>query len=67
MNIDDPIVYESGIDCPDCGEELEFIPKQSGPCHAGLFIAHTDEFYWCIECEKEVKVIDGIAQKEDME
>jgi len=56
MGIDNPRFEYSEHECPSCGEELEYYPTQSGPCHSGLFIAHMDETYWCPECERNFDV-----------
>lgn len=33
--LDDEEFIETEIPCPECGEELEIIPIQSGLCHSG--------------------------------
>lgn len=59
-NIDDLIEYEAGIACPQCGGDgLNYIPKQSGACHSGLFVDTIKKpFYYCYSCETPMEIGD---------
>ena len=53
-HIYDPVFDFTELECPNkCGDQLDFYPKQSGPCLSGCFMAHMEATYFCATCEQD--------------